>query len=70
MTSNVEQIKITMMENRKHHGPIIPGLILIALGIIFLLQQFFPEISFGKLWPVVLIIIGFSILYRNFAERK
>jgi uncharacterized membrane protein HdeD (DUF308 family) len=34
-------------------------LILIVLGVLFLLRNFFPStFSFGRLWPVILIVIG------------
>jgi hypothetical protein len=34
-------------------------LILIVLGVLFLLSNIFPAIfSFGRLWPVILIVIG------------
>jgi len=33
-------------------------LVLIALGVIFLLDQLVPGWGIGKTWPVVLIIIG------------
>jgi len=34
-------------------------LILIALGVLFLMSNFFPErFSFGQMWPIILIVIG------------
>jgi putative Mn2+ efflux pump MntP len=39
------------------------GVILIVLGTIFLLDQFFPNLSFGKLWPLILIGIGVSMVW-------
>jgi hypothetical protein len=39
-------------------GPIV----LIALGIIFLLQEFVPQWGFHKTWPVLLILIGVAKL--------
>jgi len=34
-------------------------LILIVLGLLFLLRNLFPStFSFGRLWPVILIVIG------------
>ena len=34
-------------------------LILIVLGVLFLLSNIFPAVfSFGRLWPVILIVIG------------
>lgn len=35
-------------------GPVI----LITIGGLFLVDQFFPRLDFGELWPVLLIAIG------------
>jgi hypothetical protein len=32
--------------------------ILITVGIIFLIHEFRPEFHAGRLWPVILIVIG------------
>ena len=39
-------------------GSVIAGLILIALAVVFLLG-----IDFGKLWPVILILLGLGALF-------
>lgn len=48
-------------------GDIFIGLIIVILGVIFLLQNLYPEIHvwrfLGKLWPVILIILGIYILF-------
>ena len=44
-------------------GATLGGLLLIGLGAIFLLQQFFPTLSLGVLWPGVLIVIGCYLLF-------
>lgn len=42
------------------------GGILVALGVYFLLQRFLPHwFDLSKMWPVVLILIGLTILYRG-----
>ena len=35
-------------------GPVI----LIALGVIFLLEEFVPHLGFRKTWPVLLVVFG------------
>lgn len=46
----------------------IVGIVLVALGVIFLLNAFdvIFWFSFAKLWPIVLIIVGFVVLYKAF----
>ena len=36
-------------------GPVL----LIALGVLFLLNNFYPGFRFSEMWPVILIVIGF-----------
>lgn len=46
-------------------------LILIVLGVLFLLNNIFPgAFSFGKLWPVILIVIGFVKIVESFLRRS
>jgi len=39
-----------------------PGLILIAIGVIFLLSNFGIIGSWGEWWPLILIAIGLGML--------
>jgi phage shock protein C len=51
----------------------VTGMILIALGSYFLLDQFIvlPEwISITKLWPLVFVAIGLVILFKPSAKKK
>jgi len=45
-------------------GPLVPGIILIVLGMLFLLRRSFWWFDFHYIWPIVLIIIGGALLYR------
>ena len=44
-----------------------PGLILIIIGIVFLLINYgyIDTVSWGRLWPFLLIIFGLFILIRR-----
>ncbi len=51
----------------------VAGVVLLALGIYFLLEEFFyiPEwFSFNKLWPFILIIVGVLILAGGKKSRE
>src|SRR5512136_2267820 len=56
------------MNERKNQSRIFWGLLLIALGVIFLLDRM-GRLDFGDLigrfWPVIFILIGISILLSN-----
>lgn len=41
------------------------GYILIALGVFFLLSKFITWLTFGLLWPLILIGVGIYIISRN-----
>jgi hypothetical protein len=46
-------------------------LILIVLGVLFLLNNLYPEIyPFGRVWPVILIVIGVAKVLESIARRR
>ncbi|MBI4285639.1 MAG: PspC domain-containing protein [Chloroflexi bacterium] len=57
-------------EARRHRRHVILGLILLALGVLFLLGTFniWSWLHWAKLWPLILVIIGVIILLR--ARRR
>ena len=55
---------------QKNRGNLIGGLVLITLGILFLLDEFIPNINFGDIWPVILIVIGAGLLINSFGRRR
>lgn len=50
-------------------GSLIGGLVLITIGALFLADELFPQINFGDLWPVILIVIGIGLLINAVAKR-
>jgi len=54
----------------RNNGNLIGGLILIALGVIFLADRFIPRIDFGDLWPILLIVVGIAILAGGLTKTK
>jgi cell wall-active antibiotic response 4TMS protein YvqF len=51
---------------RRLMGPVV----LIVLGVLFLLDQTVPELSFGRLWPVILLAIGGVKLAESLASTE
>jgi phage shock protein PspC (stress-responsive transcriptional regulator) len=51
-------------------GPLLPGIILIGLGLIFLLRESFWWFDFHFVWPAVLIIVGGVLLYRAIESKS
>jgi len=47
-------------------GPVI----LITLGVLFLLGQMIDGLSFGRLWPVLLVVIGLIKLVEGMSSTE
>ena len=69
-TSNMENQFEPKKEKRNRHGNLTGGLILITLGILFLIARFVPNLDFGDLWPVILIVVGITVLLRNIGKKE
>lgn len=52
-------------EREAKGGRIIGGIILIVLGGLFLLHNFYPWVRLDDYWPVILIVIGFVMVWRS-----
>ncbi|MHB8075094.1 PspC domain-containing protein [Desulfosporosinus fructosivorans] len=60
-----EYEKPEMQEDHGNRSKMAGG-ILVALGAYFLFERFFPYwFDMGKMWPLLLIIIGLAIIYRG-----
>ncbi|HTX87362.1 MAG TPA: PspC domain-containing protein [Bacteroidales bacterium] len=55
---------------RHRRGSLIGGLVLITLGVLFLADEFLPNVNFGDLWPVILIVIGIGLLINVVSGRR
>jgi phage shock protein PspC (stress-responsive transcriptional regulator) len=52
-------------ERHRTSGGITGGVILIVVGLLFLAEQFIPGLNVWRFWPVILIVIGLSIILRR-----
>ncbi len=59
-------------KTERKNGIIFVGAGLIILGALFLLDNFVPVIFFsiGKLWPVMLIVIGLVVLKKGTESKE
>lgn len=45
-------------------------LLLIVIGVLFLLNNLYPTVfRFGKMWPVILIVIGAAKVIEHFQKQ-
>ncbi|SDH07029.1 PspC domain-containing protein [Desulfosporosinus hippei] len=52
--------------NPRENRSIVAGGVLVVLGVVFLLQRWFPYwFDMSKMWPIFLIIIGIFIIARG-----
>jgi hypothetical protein len=50
---------------------VLGPLLLIVIGILFLLNNMYPGVfRFGKMWPVILIVIGLSKVIEYFQSPR
>lgn len=56
--------------SEKSKGSLVGGLVLITLGTLFLVNQLVPNVDFGDLWPVLLVVIGAGLLINSLTGRK
>ena len=57
------------LEHRKR-GNLIGGLILLTIGVMFLIENFVPNVYFSDLWPFILIIAGVAVLINNHNKKS
>lgn len=60
-TENGQPVK----ENKKDKRNIGGALILLAIGIFFLLENYITSFDIGKLWPVILIVIALVMIFKR-----
>jgi hypothetical protein len=62
------------MTTRSRGNALIAGLILIGLGVIFFIENWYGSFSawhlIARYWPVLLIIIGLKKLYGYFTWQE
>jgi len=63
--------EIKQKSSGKGNGRVLVGTIILVLGLIFLSREFFPFLNIGmdKLWPLIVIAIGVSILVKSSEEK-
>ena len=56
------EVQVEKETNSKKY---LPGLIIIGVGIIFLLNNFIPWFHFHFIWPIILILLGVFLLVKT-----
>jgi len=64
-TTTAETPATETSEDKGNKGRLVAGLILLILGFIFLASNFIPWFHFGKLWPLILIVVGIVVIFKS-----
>jgi len=69
---NTDQSSTNYFENyqknlsqKSNNRSLLGGIVLIAIGMLFLADNFIPNIHFGDFWPLILIAIGVGLLLNS-----
>ncbi len=70
-TTEGSGIETDEFKESKNSGALVGGGILVVIGFLFLLSNFIPYVwlSFRKLWPLILIIVGIMIITKGAGSR-
>jgi phage shock protein C len=55
-----------VFSSKRNNGALIVGLILIAVGALFLIDRVIPNIHFRDFWPVIIVIAGLALIFSSF----
>ncbi len=68
MPSSGDTFLSGMDENAKN-GALWGGVLLIAIGVLFLIDKLIPAIRFSDIWPVILIAVGVIMVYNAYQDN-
>lgn len=69
-TNENEESNNEIRLRRNKRSKVFPGIILVVLGIIFLLNNYgLTNFDIGKLWPLFLVLPGILMLFESYKER-
>jgi hypothetical protein len=57
-------------EKEDRHGMVIGGLIILGIGVIFLLSNLDIIPDLGKMWPLILVVIGIALLIGAVVKKE
>jgi len=53
----------------ERHGSLVGGIVLIVIGLLFLANNLLPDFRFGDYWPLILVAIGGSLLWKSWRPK-
>jgi hypothetical protein len=57
-------------EKEDRHGMVIGGIIVLGIGMLFLLSNLDIIPDIGKMWPLILVVVGIALLIGAVIKRE
>jgi hypothetical protein len=57
-------------EKEDRHGMVIGGIIVLGIGVFFLLSNLDIIPDVGKMWPLILVVVGIALLIGAVLKRE
>lgn len=58
------------VEKKGEANKYLPGIIIVVVGLVFLLDNILPWFRLGIIWPLILIVIGIALLAKAIGGGK
>ncbi len=55
---------------RKERHSMVGGIVLVALGVLFLANNYLPNFDFSETWPLILVAIGAALIANSFRKGE
>lgn len=65
-----EKDPIRDYRNRKERHSMVGGVVLVALGVLFLANNYLPSFDFSMTWPLILVAIGAALIANSFRRGE
>jgi phage shock protein PspC (stress-responsive transcriptional regulator) len=62
--------KTSAYEQKSDLGRFLPGFVLIAIGLVFLLDNIFYWFDLGHLWPLIIIGVGVILIVNSLKNKN
>lgn len=63
-------VQYSVDSHEKRNSRIWVGIILIVTGVIFLMSNYMPWLSWSNLWPLILVAVGIYLIVGNKEEAE
>ncbi len=63
-------VQYSVDPHEKRNSRIWVGIILIVTGVIFLMSNYMPWLSWSNLWPLILVAVGIYLIVGNKEEAE